>query len=126
MIYPSLGISIFTHMVVIGTVKVKSFLGIRPNKKMSRNATEKKEGVFKKVFVSLTIAAIMESIFLLVIGSSVAVVYFGIMSNNSNFNIIKNDFYKPGIERNSTICTPNETCFSELKITIPDAFASLS
>lgn len=108
MIYPTFGISIFAHMLVVTAVKVKNFLGFKPNKK---NNLHKKPGTISKIFVSLTIAAIVESVFFLVVGSSVALVDVGVRSNNSNFNIIKSVYY--GLEKQDigSQCILNKICY---------------
>jgi len=88
MIYPTSGISIFAHVLVITATKAKNFLGFEASK--MENLVPKKSSFLNKVFVSLTVAIIIESISFLVIGSSIAVIDIGFFSPKSNYNIIKN------------------------------------
>ena len=90
MIYPTSGISIFAHILVITAVKAKNFLGLKTTKK---NSPPNKYFLFaNKVLVSLTVAIIIESISFLVVGSSVAVIEVGFFSPKSNYNIMKNAY----------------------------------
>jgi len=114
MIYPTSGISIFAHILVITTVKAKNFLGIKLRKK---NHNNKQIKFLRKIFVSFAIAAIMESILFLVVGSSIAIIDIGIISDKSNFNIIKNALHSVEKNENSFKCSLNGICYDN----IPDA-----
>ena len=122
MIYPSLGISIIAHLFVITTVKVKNFLGFKTNKKSSLNNGN---SLFKKMFQSFVIAFVVESIFLLVIVSSIVVADVGILSANSNLNIIKSVYHDFENKQNSSACAANKICYIKIKNNLPDASISL-
>ena len=90
MIYPTSGISILAHVIVIATTKARNFLGFETRN--NNNAVPRKNSLINKIFVSLSVAIIIESISVLVIGSSIAALDAGLFSKNSNYNIIKNAY----------------------------------
>lgn len=89
MIRPSIGISIITHLFIIIAFKIKKFFGVDFK---SPKTDGPAASFLKKVFASLVIAAIVESVFLFVAISSSAVVSYGIKNSYSNFNLVKNAF----------------------------------
>ncbi len=90
MIYPTSGISIFAHLFVLTVGKTKSFLGIKTNKEKN---IKDKNSVLNKTLVSFMVAAIIESVFFLVIGSSIVVADVGFLSDKSNIKIIEKIVY---------------------------------
>jgi hypothetical protein len=112
MIYPNFGVSTFAHMAIVAVGKVNSLVGFRKNK------NELKQGVIKKIFLSLFIAVILESVLFFVVGSSVLAVYVGIKSGRSNLNVIEK-FYKTEIQNVTNKCFSNNVCY--LKNNSPDA-----
>ena len=88
MIYPSIGISLFAHMIIVGIAKVNNFAGFV--KKKVKSAGPIKMTFAKKVLLALSLAVIIESISILVVGSSVAAIDAGFISSKSNINIVEN------------------------------------
>lgn len=90
MIYPTFGISIISHVAVILAAKIKNFFEIALMLKKSPAHFEIREiAFFRKILLSLAIVFTMSSVLFLVIGSSLAILYIGITSPESNYNLIR-------------------------------------
>ncbi len=84
MLYPALGISMFTHIAIIFVVKARNFLKLdRAHQKKSQN-----KSMAGKILLSFMISIMIEGIFLATVLSSVMAVDVGIHDSNSNFNIL--------------------------------------
>jgi len=126
MIYPSFGISIFAHLFVILTVKIKNFFSFGKNKEtLYKKEFINKKNVYKNIFASLAIAAIIETVSFLVIGSSIAAAYVGAISDKSNLNVIESVIHSFTIKKNSSICTKDKICYIEIKNIYSEANALL-
>lgn len=85
MIYPSLGISILAHIIIIVAVKTKSFLGFKESRKNARM----RKGILSRIFVSFAIAAVIEFVLFFVILSSIVIVDAGVKNHGSNIKTIQ-------------------------------------
>lgn len=121
MIYPTIGISMFIHIIVIMVAKTKNFLGFSVvKKKKPRN------NFLSKIFLSLFIAVTVETVLFTTLTLSFFAIDIGITSNNSNYHIIKNAFqnYEKSMQQYS--CNPSNFCYMGTENKLTDASISLS
>jgi len=85
MIYPDLGISMFLHMAIVTVKKISVF-----NKSPKKKKADAKPNIFKKILSAVFIATIIDFVLFITVGTSLAAIYLGAKSNESNLNIIEN------------------------------------
>ena len=120
MIYPAIGISMFTHIVIIGAVKTKEFFNKIRGLAAPKKKVLKKPGLIQKVLLSFLIAATIETVALITIISSVAAFDAAVTSKNSNYHLLINAYSAVETRVQLSECPFSKVCF-QFKKNLPDA-----
>jgi hypothetical protein len=107
----ALGISMLAHITIILAAKVNAFfrnLGFYKSRKTGPKLINRSRN---RAFTSLAIALITESIFLLVIFSSVSTLSAGIYNDKSNYKILKGAMTEFKDKSVSLSCLISEDCY---------------